>query len=256
MPLYLTEGDVERLVSMPDAMQAVEECFLHQGSGAATNEPRRRVRTPEGMLHVMFAADSASQVVGLKSYTTFAGGARFHVLLYSAQDGSLLALIEADYLGRLRTGAASGVATRHLARANASVGVVFGTGKQARAQVEALAHARRLSEIRVYSRDPDRRAAFASELSACTGLWVLPAASPEAALEGADVITTMTSSAQPVFEGSSLRRACMSTWPAPTRCSSAKWMTRPSAVLISSRWTAWPRCRWKAGIFWRRCRRV
>lgn len=205
MPLYLTEADVNRLVTMADAMAAVEACFRHQGEGRATTEPRRRVRVPEGMLHVMFAADQDAGVMGLKSYTTFAGGARFHVLLYSAENGSLLAMIEGDRLGQLRTGAASGVATKYLARADASVAAVFGTGYQARTQVEALAHARNLGEIRVYGRDPERRQEIANELCARLGLWILPVDSPEKALEGADIVTTMTSSTKPVFDGTLLR---------------------------------------------------
>jgi alanine dehydrogenase len=201
-PLYVTEEEVAKLVSMTDAMEVVEACFQHQGAGTATNEPRRRVRTPNGAFHVMFAADSEAGVLGLKSYTTFASGAHFHVLLYSAEDGALLAIIEASHLGQLRTGAASGVATRLLARPEASIAAVFGSGYQARTQVEALAHARDLQEVRVYSRDPERRKAFSQELCARTGLWVLPAQSPEAALDGADLVTTITSASQPVFDGS------------------------------------------------------
>lgn len=201
MPIYLTEADVDRLVTMSDAMAAVEACFRHQGTGTATHEPRRRVRVPEGMLHVMFAADQDAGVLGVKSYTTFKGGARFHVLLYSADDGSLLAIIEADRLGQLRTGAATGVATRHLARQDASIGAVFGSGYQARTQVEGMAHARNFNEIRVYSRDPERRKAFAAEMCGRLGLWVLPVETPEAALDGADVVTTMTASNKPVFDG-------------------------------------------------------
>ncbi|MFN3651214.1 MAG: ornithine cyclodeaminase family protein [Armatimonadota bacterium] len=204
-PVYLTESDVDRLVTMADAMEVVEGCFRRQGAGAATNEPRRRARVPGGLLHVMFAADPGAGYLGLKSYTTFREGNRFHVLLYSAEDGRLLALIEADRLGQLRTGAASGVATRLLARPDASVATVFGTGWQARAQVEALSYARSLSEIRVYGRDVDRRQAFSNEMSGRLGLWVVPAASPEAALDGADVVTTITTSARPVFDGSLLQ---------------------------------------------------
>jgi ornithine cyclodeaminase/alanine dehydrogenase-like protein (mu-crystallin family) len=203
--LYLTEEDVSSLITMSDAMEAVESCFRRQGEGKATNEPRRRVRVPGGLLHVMFAADPEAGVLGLKSYTTFRGGTRFHVLLYGATDGELLAMIEADRLGRLRTGAASGVATRHLARADASVMAVFGSGHQAETQVEAAAHARNLTEVRVYSRDPERREAFSQGLCARFGLWALPAESPEAAVEGADIVTTITSSTTPVFPGESLK---------------------------------------------------
>lgn len=204
MLLYITEAEVDRLVTMADAMAAVEESFRHQGEGQATNEPRRRVRIPPGMLHLMFAADREAGFLGLKSYTTFPGSVRFHVLLYSGQDGALLAIIEANRLGQLRTGAASGVATRLLARPDASIAAVFGTGYQARTQVEALGHARSLSEIRVYSRDPERRKAFCDELCARLGLWILPVDSPEKALEGAHIVTTMTGSSQPVFDGTLL----------------------------------------------------
>jgi alanine dehydrogenase len=205
MPLYLTEEHVTSLVTMADAMQAVEGCFRRQGEGRSTVEPRRRVRVPNGLLHVIFGADPGAGVLGLKSYTTFKSGVRFHVLLYSAEDGSLLAMIEADRLGRLRTGAASGVATRYLARPEASVLAVFGSGNQAETQIEAIAHARDLTEVRVYSRDPERRKAFSQDLSARFGLWVLAAESPEAAVEGADIITTITSAAQPVFRGELLK---------------------------------------------------
>lgn len=205
MALYLREADVERLATMADAMEAVEESLRRQGEGRATQQPRRRVRVPNGMLHVMAAADRGAGVLGLKAYTTFPGGARFHVLLYGAEDGSLLAMIEADRLGRLRTGAASGVATRLLARPDAAVAAVFGAGRQAAAQVEALAHARNLQEVRVFSRDPQRRKAFCDELCARLGLWVLPAESPEQALDGADIVTTITNSAVPVFDGSRVR---------------------------------------------------
>jgi ornithine cyclodeaminase/alanine dehydrogenase-like protein (mu-crystallin family) len=201
----LDESQVRRLVTMTDALTAVEEVFARQGRGAAVNEPRRRVRAPEGMLHVMFAADPENGVLGLKSYTTFPGGARFHVFLYSAEDGSLLAMIEANHLGRLRTGAASGIATKHLARKNAAVAAVFGSGYQARTQVEALAHVRDLTEVRIYSRDPERRKAFAADLCATMGLWALPVDSPEAALDGADIVITITSSSQPVFDGPLVR---------------------------------------------------
>jgi alanine dehydrogenase len=205
MPLYLTESEVDRLVTMADAMQAVEACFRRQGEGRATTEPRRRARVPKGMLHVMFAADPEAGVMGLKSYSTIAGKARFQVLLYDTESGELLAIIEADRLGQLRTGAASGVATKHLARSGVSVAAFFGTGYQARTQVEAVASALSLSEVRVYGRNAERRKAFADELCARLGLWVLPADSPEKALEGADVVTTMTSSTQPVFDGALVR---------------------------------------------------
>ena len=203
-PLYLTEADVSELVIMTDALKAVRAGFEHQGRGHATHEPRRRVRVPAGVLHVMSAADSESGVMGLKAYTTVKGEARFHVLLYCSETGRLLAVIEASALGRLRTGAASGVATDLLAPADASVLAVIGSGYQAWTQVEAIGHVRNLSEVRVYSRDPDRRRSLSDLLCARLGLWVFPAESPEAALDGAHILATATSSAKPVFPGASV----------------------------------------------------
>lgn len=201
LPLYLTEDEVAELITMADALEAVEACFQRLGRGEATCEPRRRVRAPGGVLHVMFAADPAGGFLGLKSYTTFRNSIRFHVMLYDAADGSLLAIIEADRLGRLRTGAASGVATKLLARSDARVAAVIGTGHQAATQIEALSYARGLDEVRVFSRDPARRKEFAESCSAKLGLWVLPAESAERAVEGAAIVTTITASKDPVLEG-------------------------------------------------------
>lgn len=202
-PLYLTEDDVNGLVSMTDALPAVEQAFRNHEFGAK-NEPRRRLAVKGGMLHVMFAVDPACGFMGLKSYTTFRDGVRFHVLLYSTKDGSLLAMIEANRLGQLRTGAASGVATRALSRPESSVAAVFGTGFQAETQVEALAHVRTLHEVRIYGRDPQRRKEFSARLSARLGVWVLPVDSPDAAVDGADIVATATTSATPVFNGDRL----------------------------------------------------
>jgi ornithine cyclodeaminase/alanine dehydrogenase-like protein (mu-crystallin family) len=201
MALYLTEADVEELLPMEVAMGLVEAAFRQLGRGRATNHPRRRARVPNGALHVLFAAQPDAGVMGLKAYTTFRGGARFHVLLYSAEDGSLLALIEADRLGQIRTGAASGVATRSLARAEAAVAAVLGTGYQARTQLEAVARARTLAEARCFGRDPERRRRFAEEMSARLGLPVRATDSARAAVEGAAVVVTVTTSPQPVLHG-------------------------------------------------------
>jgi len=201
MPLFLTEAQVFELVTMTDAVAVVEACFRRQGEGKATHEPRRRVRTPRGALHVMFAADPQAGVAGVKSYVTSPAGARFHLLLYDTEAGQLLCIMEADRLGQLRTGAATGVATRLLARPDAGIGAVFGAGHQAETQVEALALARSFQEIRVYSRDAERRARFCCKLEDRLHVPVRPAANPEEALAGAHVVTTVTSSTRPVFDG-------------------------------------------------------
>lgn len=202
MALYLTEADVGQLLPMSTAIERVEQAFRELGRGEATNEPRRRARVRGGMLHVMFAAEPEAGVLGLKAYTTFGGGARMHVLLYSAVDGSLLALIEAGRLGQVRTGAATGVATKYLARADAAVGAVIGTGYQAETQLEAMCAVRSFSEVRCFGRDPERRQRFVESMGQRVGTRVVPAASVEEAVRGADVVTTMTSAVRPVLDGS------------------------------------------------------
>src|SRR5256885_15986892 len=111
----------------------------------------------------MAAADFSLGFVAMKQYTFVRGKLRFLVPIYEMSTGELLALIEADYMGQLRTGAASGVATKHLARRDASVAAIIGTGGQARTQLEAIAAVRKLAFAQVYGRDPQKRENFASE---------------------------------------------------------------------------------------------
>jgi ornithine cyclodeaminase/alanine dehydrogenase-like protein (mu-crystallin family) len=126
------------------------------------------------------------------------------VLLYDVESGALRAMIEADYLGQLRTGAASGVATRYLARSDADTLALFGTGDQAETQLAAIARVRPLRLVRVYSRKPERREAFAKRMARNLNLNVQAADTPEAAMKGANIITTATTSREPVFPGSSI----------------------------------------------------
>src|SRR5919109_3142330 len=138
MPLYLRESDVESVLSPEDAVAAVDACFARLARGEVENRPRFRLRLADGLLNVMAAADRELGVAGLKTYAGFAAGARFAVVLFAADRPELLALIEADRLGQLRTGAASAVAAKRLARADARTLGVIGTGWQAESQVECL----------------------------------------------------------------------------------------------------------------------
>jgi alanine dehydrogenase len=205
MALFLTEAEVGELLPMPVAMAAVEEALRQIGEGRATNLPRRRVRAPRGLLHLMAAALPGAGVMGFKAYTTFPGRVRFHFLLYDALTGELLAVMEADRLGQRRTGAASGVATKHLARADAAIVALIGAGWQAESQLEAVCLARPPREVRVFSRDAARRQAFCERMSASLAREIRPAASAREAVEGADVVITATGSATPVFEGKWLK---------------------------------------------------
>jgi ornithine cyclodeaminase/alanine dehydrogenase-like protein (mu-crystallin family) len=189
---------------MADALIAVEIAFLEQGLGSGINEPRRRVHQPGGTLQLMGGALTRRGYWGFKAYTTTRYGARFTVNLYDVQTGALLALIETDLLGQLRTGAASGIATKHLARPDAGVLALFGTGYQAETQLEAISAVRPLREVRVYSRSLERRTAFAERLGERLKLNTWPAATPREAVSGADIVTTITTSSDPVFDGNDL----------------------------------------------------
>ena len=202
MPLYLTEQDVNRLLDMESAMAAVESSLRRQADGDALNRPRQRLNAgPDTHVNTMMAADNALGVFGFKTYT-FAGGVyRFFAFLSDSRSGELLAIVEANRLGQLRTGAASGVAAKFMARADASTVGVIGSGFQARTQLEAVSMARELSDVRVFSPNAERRAAYAAEMTDRVGVPVRPAESARAAIDGCDIIITITSSRTPVLKG-------------------------------------------------------
>ncbi len=203
MTLLLREADVQSLLTMPMALEAVEEVMRRLFAGQAILHSRRRLELPgKAFLHYMAAADTVSGYMGMKLYTSVRGALRFLVPLYSGETGALLALLEADYLGQMRTGAASGVATRSMARADARTVGIVGTGLQARTQLEAIAAVRRIEQVRAFGRNPERRAQFSAELSARLGLPVVPVDSAEAAVRDADIVVAATTASQPVVLGS------------------------------------------------------
>jgi ornithine cyclodeaminase/alanine dehydrogenase-like protein (mu-crystallin family) len=203
-PLYLTEGDVAATLTVRDALTLVEDAARALAEGRAENKPRQRAYTKSSVIQVLAAAYGGR--MGHKTYTVApkARGARFWVLLFD-DAGQMLAMIEADRLGQIRTGAASGVATRFMSRDDASTLTVIGTGWQARTQLEACFHVRPIKRVLVYGRDPERRANFCEEMSAHLGHAVEPVDSAREAVAEADVICTMTSSATPVLEGAWLK---------------------------------------------------
>lgn len=202
MTLLLTEADVRSLLTMPIALEIVEESLRQQGKGELILHPRRRIKLPDNaLLHYMAAADTVRGYIAMKIYTVARGAARFVVPLFRATTGEMAALIEADALGQLRTGAATGVATKYLANANARTACIIGTGYQARTQLEAVAGVRRLERIRAFGRDPERRAKFCREMSGRIGVAVEPVGSGEEAVQGADIVITATSATKVVLEG-------------------------------------------------------
>jgi ornithine cyclodeaminase/alanine dehydrogenase len=204
-PIYLTEADVGRLVTVKDAIAALEELFAGWGQPGTANLPRQRARLPGGAFNLMGAAYGGKGVHGLKAYTGVKGG-QFHTLLYSSSDGRLQAMIEADLFGQMRTGAASGLATRLLARADARTLGVIGTGRQSRTQVLAVCAVRPIKRVNVFARTPEHRESYARAMEKELGVEVVPVPSGEACVAEADVVVTITKSAEPV---------CRAAWLAP-----------------------------------------
>ncbi len=195
MPLYLREADVEQLLTPEDAVEAVEGCFARIARGAIENRPRFRLGVTEGLFHVLAAADLELGVAGLKAYVGFAEGTRFFVPLFAADRPELLAMIEADRMGQLRTGAASAVAARHLAKEGARTLGVIGTGWQAESQVRCIRAALPgIEEVVAYSRNAERLADFCKRLDCEAGEYNKDAAEQ-------DVVVTITSSRDPVLRG-------------------------------------------------------
>lgn len=204
MPLYITESEVRRLVGMTDALAAVEAGFRRWGQGDTANLPRRRLPLPGAVYQTMAAVLPDDDVFGAKAYYVLPAGRNFTVFLHSLSEGRLLAMIEADWMSQLRTGAATGVAARHMARADATRVGIVGAGTQARAQLRALAAVRELSQVSVYSRDAVRRSAFAGAMADELGVAVQPVGSAAACVDGADIVVTITNAGEPLFDGAAL----------------------------------------------------
>lgn len=201
MPLYLHEADVAALIDMPLAIEVVHAAFLALAHDEADNVPRVRAKAPGVVLHSLNAAAGYLGVVGWKQYTTTKTGAKFLVGLHDGQTGSLIALIEADRLGQLRTGAATGVAVRALADPQLESFGLIGTGWQAESQFAAVMATCSIKKALVYSRDADKCRAFAESMTTKYRVDVEPIGHPRRAVEYQPLVITATSSKDPVFEG-------------------------------------------------------
>lgn len=199
MALHINEAEVQSVFTMALAIEAVEAISRRQAHGEVLVHPRRRFELPGGaFFHHMAAADVGAHVVATKQYTYVGGKLKFLVCLFSTESGELLALIEADMMGRMRTGAASGVATKYLARKDAASAAIIGTGGQAKTQLEAMAAVCKLSTVKVYGRDAERRESFAREMSAVLKIPVQAVGSSGEATSGAAIICTATTAGQAV----------------------------------------------------------
>lgn len=192
--LYLTESDVQQLLPMNECIRIMRSTFEALRDGLAQNQARRRLVLKTGsVLHSL--AGTYGDYFGTKFYSTNPQhGAHFLFALYDVATAKPLALMEANYLGQIRTGAASGHATDLLANPRAEVLGVIGSGFQARTQVEAIRAVRPIREVRVWSRNTEKVRKFAEEAAATAS------ESAETAVRGADIVVTATNSKDPVLE--------------------------------------------------------
>ncbi|HEY6750141.1 MAG TPA: ornithine cyclodeaminase family protein, partial [Rubrobacteraceae bacterium] len=204
MTLFLTEGEVESLLDMRSTLEAVEEILRQYAEGRATNHARRRVALPGSGLNVMFAGAPEIGALGLKAYSVARSGARFYTMLFDPESGELLSIMQSDKLGQLRTGAASGVATKYLAREDAATLGIYGAGWQAESQLEAIAAVKKLGRIVVHSRTEKSRKAFAEKMSERLGLEIETTHAPEEPA-AQDIVVTVTSSVEPILQGEWLK---------------------------------------------------
>lgn len=201
MALFLREADVERLLTMDATLDLVERVHREYSTGQAIDVPRERTRLPKAALHILQGAVPSMGVFGYKAYTSSREGVRFLVYAFNAERGNLEAVVEANLLGMMRTGAAGGVAAKWLAREDARVVGLFGSGWQAQGQLQALARVRKLECVKVFSRNAEKLAKFCAKMRERLSLDVVPAASPEDAVKASDIVVTITTSATPVFDG-------------------------------------------------------
>ena len=193
MPIYLNEQHAAQFVDMPSAVAAVRAAFVAQARGEAVNIPRTRLEFGKRRLNLMAGGGRAPDRYALKSY----GSSTYHTLLYSAEQG-LLAIMEANLLGQIRTGAASAIATQAMARPDAGKVGLIGAGRQARTQIHALHCVHCVSEVAVFARDRARQAAFCKQLTSDLALPARAAGSAEEAVREADIVITATNSSTPV----------------------------------------------------------
>ena len=218
MTLFLRDEHVAQCVTMDAMLESIENMQARYGKGEAYNLGRRKIIAETGMLSVMGGGLYFDGVLGVKTYTVVRGSYSFQVSLYDAATGKLLCYTQANRLGQLRTGATTGVATKYLSNdAPITVGII-GTGGQAPTQLQAISKVRQISRVKAFSRNPERRAEFASRMTDTLGVEVKPAENNEEAVRGSDLVVSIAATTEPVIrgewlgEGSTVIGAGPTTW--------------------------------------------
>jgi alanine dehydrogenase len=215
MALLLTRSDVQGLLTMPEAMSAVEEAFRQLALGTVDMPQRTVIKVPahRGSLLFMPALVGGMGALGMKVVSVYPDNPAKHglatvlglILLNDPATGQVVAVMDGGHITAMRTGAVSGVASKYMARPDARTAAVFGGGVQARTQLEAVHTARPLQKAYVYDVVQEQGARFAADMTKELGFPVEAAADARSAVEAADIVVAATSAGQPVFEGAWLR---------------------------------------------------
>jgi ornithine cyclodeaminase/alanine dehydrogenase-like protein (mu-crystallin family) len=196
MALFLSNADVQRLLPMDECITVLEDLFQQEARGLVENIPRHRIRFPKSMANFMGGTVLGSNAYGIRHNSV--------TLLYNTETGKLDAVLEPGSMAWIRTGAATGVAVKHMSKPDASVVGLFGTGRQAITQLEAVCTVRNVSLVKVYSRSEDNRRRFAAEMKERLGVNIEPVASPEDCIQGSQIVVVITTAREPVFDGALL----------------------------------------------------
>lgn len=204
MPLYLDNETVERLVSPAEAADVIDQLFRDEAAGKVQNRPTTELDIPNGFFRLKAGVTHGMGSYGFKAYGGVKRPSRYIVFVYSLETGYLDGIVEAYKLTEIRTGAVTAVGVRHMARPEARTLGIIGSGREARQQLTAVATERKLASVKVYSRNADRREAYAQEMAAKLGLPVVAVASSDEAVNGVDILVTITSANEPVMAGRAL----------------------------------------------------
>lgn len=201
MAIFLNSAEVTSLITTAECVDILDDLFKQEAQGKVENLSRRRVRLNRGIMMEMGGAVLGSGVAGMRMYG--AGGKNLTTIL-NADGGDVEAIVETAGLSTMRTGAASGVATKYMALPDASTVGIIGVGRQATVQLEAVCAVRPVKSIKVFSRTPENREAFAREMRERLGVDVSAVESAEDAVRGSQIVIAITNSSTPVFDGSAL----------------------------------------------------
>lgn len=210
MTLLITEQEVEKMLSIQAAIPVMEEVFRMAGAGTAENPPRYRMPMRKGFMQFGPGALHEKQVAGFKIWANFGSPLKqVWDFLYSMETGELLAIIQAHAISKFRTAAVTALATRYLSPPGASTVGLYGSGRQAEAQLEAVCAVRKVSGARVYSRRREKLDAFCAKMTSRLGVPVTAAERAQDVPQDADIVVAITNTETPILFGEWIRRPCL-----------------------------------------------